>query len=112
MPIYSYKCKNCGEVFDKFTKVGGNGKVMCLHCQSDSQRIFSPVGIIFKGSGFYSTDYKSGSKSSKVADNSSSSDTSSEKTENKEKAENKGKDASGASNKEKTASSKKVNSNK
>ncbi|MCJ7666643.1 MAG: FmdB family transcriptional regulator [Actinobacteria bacterium] len=106
MPIYSYKCKNCGEIFDKHEKSGGNGKVKCVHCQSDTQRIFSPVGIIFKGSGFYSTDYKSGSKSAKVADNSSSSTTSSKKNGDKEQ------DISSASNKEKTASSQKAKSDK
>jgi len=104
MPIYSYKCKSCGEVSDKFVKAGGNGKVKCEYCESDMQRIFSPVGIIFKGSGFYSTDYKSGSKSAKSADNHSPS--SSEKTGNKKQ------EASNASNKEKSPSSEKVKSSK
>ncbi|MEE8325310.1 MAG: FmdB family zinc ribbon protein [Candidatus Humimicrobiaceae bacterium] len=81
MPIYSYKCGNCGEVFDKLVKAGGNGKVKCVECKSDTQRVFSPVGIIFKGSGFYSTDYKKGSKSAGAADNSPS--PSSEKTGDK-----------------------------
>lgn len=61
MPIYSYKCKKCGETFDKLVKSGSNGSVPCVHCRADTRRVFSPVGIIFKGSGFYSTDYKSGS---------------------------------------------------
>ena len=63
MPIYSYRCEKCGETFDKLVKPGGNGSVPCIHCKSETRRVFSPVGIIFKGSGFYSTDYKSGSKS-------------------------------------------------
>ena len=63
MPIYSYRCDKCGETFDKLVKPGGNGCTPCIHCQSDTRRVYSPVGIIFKGSGFYSTDYKSGSKS-------------------------------------------------
>jgi len=104
MPIYAYKCESCGEVFDKLGKVGGNGKVKCMKCNSDTQRVFSPVGIIFKGSGFYSTDYKSESKSAKVADNSSS--TSSEKTENKKQ------DTAKASSKEKSISSGKERSSK
>jgi putative FmdB family regulatory protein len=99
MPIYSYKCGSCGEIFDKLVKAGGNGKVKCVECKSDAQRVFSPVGIIFKGSGFYSTDYKSGSKSAKVADNSSSS--SSEKTEDKKL------DKVKASSREKSTSSEK-----
>jgi putative FmdB family regulatory protein len=64
MPIYSYRCDKCGEIFDKLVKPGGNGCVPCVKCQSDTRRVFSPVGIIFKGSGFYSTDYKPGNKSS------------------------------------------------
>jgi len=104
MPIYSYKCGNCGEVFDKLASAGGNGKVKCVECNSDTQRVFSPVGIIFKGSGFYSTDYKSGSKSSKVADNSSSS--LSEKTENKKQ------DTVKTSSKEKSIASGKERSSK
>ena len=62
MPIYSYRCDKCGETFDKLVKPGGNGCMPCIKCKSDARRVYSPVGIIFKGSGFYSTDYKSGSK--------------------------------------------------
>jgi putative FmdB family regulatory protein len=62
MPIYSYKCESCGEIFDRLVKSGENGKVLCIHCNSVTKRVFSPVGIIFKGSGFYSTDYKTGTK--------------------------------------------------
>ncbi len=65
MPIYSYKCNNCEKIFDKFEKPGSNVKATCPDCSSEALRIFSPVGIVFKGSGFYSTDYNS--KSSKPA---------------------------------------------
>lgn len=65
MPIYSYKCNNCGKIFEKFEKIGGLNKVFCTDCNSEALRIFSPVGIVFKGKGFYSTDY--GSKSSNTA---------------------------------------------
>jgi putative FmdB family regulatory protein len=61
MPVYSYKCEKCGKVFDKFQKFNeGNGssKTKCIYCNSDAIKMFSPVGIIFKGSGFYTTDYK------------------------------------------------------
>jgi len=62
MPIYSYKCNKCGKVFDKFQKVGCDDIVKCIYCNSGASRLFSSVGIIFKGSGFYTTDYKSSSK--------------------------------------------------
>ncbi len=70
MPIYSYKCDNCGKIFEKFEKSGNQNKVFCTDCNSEALRIFSPVGIVFKGKGFYSTDY--GSKSSKIASESTS----------------------------------------
>ncbi|MHB1275261.1 MAG: FmdB family zinc ribbon protein [Candidatus Humimicrobiaceae bacterium] len=65
MPIYSYKCNNCGKIFEKFEKLGSKDKIFCTDCNSEALRIFSPVGIVFKGKGFYSTDY--GTKSSKTA---------------------------------------------
>jgi putative FmdB family regulatory protein len=61
MPIYSYKCENCGRIFDKFQKAGCDDNIKCIYCDSNTNRLFSPVGIIFKGSGFYTTDYKSNS---------------------------------------------------
>ena len=61
MPIYSYRCKNCGKVFEKFRKVGSEGEEHCDSCNSEALRLFLPSGIIFKGSGFYSTDYKASS---------------------------------------------------
>ena len=74
MPIYSYKCRKCGKVFDSFQKAGESGRIKCLYCDSEAQRIYSPVGIILKGSGFYTTDYgsshkKSGSKAGISKDN-------------------------------------------
>ena len=61
MPIYSYRCKNCGKVFEKFRKMGAEGVEHCDSCNSEALRLFLPSGIIFKGSGFYSTDYKTSS---------------------------------------------------
>jgi putative FmdB family regulatory protein len=67
MPIYTYKCKKCGEVFDRFEKMSSNGSGKCDLCNSEAVRVFSPAGIIFKGSGFYTTDYKSGSNKANIA---------------------------------------------
>ncbi|MBL7060391.1 MAG: hypothetical protein ISS13_00990 [Actinobacteria bacterium] len=64
MPIYSYRCGKCGRIFDRVEKFGNNGKRYCDYCNAEAFRVFSPVGIIFKGSGFYSTDYKSSSNKS------------------------------------------------
>lgn len=68
MPIYTYKCTSCGKVFEKFKNMNSNGKEYCEDCSSEALRVFTPTGIIFKGSGFYTTDYKSGSnKASTIA---------------------------------------------
>jgi putative FmdB family regulatory protein len=66
MPIYSYKCSSCGKIFEKFKKSEDHERVFCNACGSKALRIFSPVGIIFKGKGFYSTDY--GPKDSSLSD--------------------------------------------
>jgi len=57
MPVYSYRCSKCGKVFEKLQKVGENSKVYCEDCGGEASRMFLPVGVIFKGSGFYTTDY-------------------------------------------------------
>ena len=58
MPIYEYECPRCSFRFELRRGFSENSPVPCPQCQCDTQRIFSPVPIIFKGSGFYSTDYR------------------------------------------------------
>ncbi|MDY6835461.1 MAG: FmdB family zinc ribbon protein [Chloroflexota bacterium] len=58
MPIYEYQCKTCRMKFELKKAFGENGRVECPRCEGDAQRIFSPVPIVFKGSGFYCTDNK------------------------------------------------------
>ncbi len=59
MPFYDYKCKKCGHVFEALHPVDQTVDA-CEKCGGSVKRLFHPVGIIFKGSGFYATDYKSG----------------------------------------------------
>jgi len=59
MPFYDYKCSDCGHVFEVGHPVDQNADA-CEKCGGSVKRLFHPVGIIFKGSGFYATDYKSG----------------------------------------------------
>ena len=56
MPIYEYECNHCSFRFERKRKFSENTPVSCPQCGNNTQRIFSPVPIIFKGSGFYSTD--------------------------------------------------------
>ena len=60
MPVYTYRCDNCGIQFDQ--KEGFNDPTMtlCPECNEESlHRVYRPVGIVFKGSGFYATDNRS-----------------------------------------------------
>jgi putative FmdB family regulatory protein len=66
MPVYTYRCENCGVQFDKTQKFTDNSLTRCPECGKKSLRkVYQPVGIVFKGSGFYSTDNRSPSGSSR-----------------------------------------------
>ena len=58
MPTYEYKCKECGIVFDRFQHFSEAPLSDCPECSGTVRRVIQPVGIIFKGSGFYVTDNK------------------------------------------------------
>lgn len=58
MPTYGYKCRECNQEFEVFQKMSDDPVTECPTCGGPVKRVFHPVGIIFKGSGFYTTDYK------------------------------------------------------
>jgi putative FmdB family regulatory protein len=58
MPTYGYRCSNCGHEFEIRQKITDQPLKVCPECQGKLAKILYPVGISFKGSGFYSTDYK------------------------------------------------------
>ncbi len=59
MPTYSYECGSCAHVFDVFHGMSVDPKIKCEKCSRKCHRLFGTgAGIIFKGSGFYETDYK------------------------------------------------------
>jgi putative FmdB family regulatory protein len=60
MPIYTYRCTECGVEFDQHQNFSDPPLVKCPECGKKSLRkVFSPAGIIFKGSGWYATDHRS-----------------------------------------------------
>ena len=60
MPIYSYRCDHCGLQFDKRQKFSDEPLKVCPECGEEKLRkLYLPVGIVFKGSGFYATDHRS-----------------------------------------------------
>ncbi len=56
MPIYEYRCEN-GHLFEVMQKITDDPVTACETCESPVQRVFHPVAVHFKGSGFYNTDY-------------------------------------------------------
>jgi putative FmdB family regulatory protein len=63
MPIYEYRCTN-GHRFEVLQKIADEPLTECEECGAPATRVLHPVAIHFKGSGFYSTDYGRGKKSS------------------------------------------------
>lgn len=60
MPIYTYRCENCGVQFDRRQKFSDDPLTTCPECETETlHKVYQPVGILFKGSGFYSTDNRS-----------------------------------------------------
>jgi len=60
MPIYTYRCENCGVQFEKMQKFTDPALTRCPECNKKTLRkVYTPVGIVFKGSGFYATDHRS-----------------------------------------------------
>jgi putative FmdB family regulatory protein len=60
MPIYTYRCQNCGIQFDRRQAFDDKPLTRCPECSKEALRkVYLPVGIVFKGSGFYATDHRS-----------------------------------------------------
>ena len=67
MPVYTYQCENCGVRFERSQRFTDQPLVRCPECSKNTLRkVFTPVGIVFKGSGFYATDHRSPSGSSRT----------------------------------------------
>lgn len=59
MPTYQYRCTNCGHEIEAVQKFSDPALTTCDQCQGQLRKVFSPVGVVFKGSGFYATDSRS-----------------------------------------------------
>ncbi|MEU3828274.1 FmdB family transcriptional regulator [Streptomyces sp. SID486] len=81
MPTYQYQCTECGEGLEAVQKFTDDALTECPNCEGRLKKVFSAVGIVFKGSGFYRNDSRGSSSSStpasKPAGSSSDSKTSS-----------------------------------
>ncbi|MFF3783562.1 FmdB family zinc ribbon protein [Streptomyces sp. NPDC001933] len=84
MPTYQYQCTECGEGLEAVQKFTDDALTVCPSCDGRLKKVFSAVGIVFKGSGFYRNDSRGSSSSStpssssaKASGSASSSDSSS-----------------------------------
>ena len=63
MPTYEYRCTQCGEHLEVVQSFSDAPLTDCPNCEGRLRKVFSPVGIVFKGSGFYKTDSRGGGSS-------------------------------------------------
>ncbi|WP_097265268.1 FmdB family zinc ribbon protein [Streptomyces sp. TLI_55] len=73
MPTYQYQCTECGEGLEAVQKFTDDALTECPNCGGRLKKVFSAVGIVFKGSGFYRNDSRGSSSSSSPASSSKSS---------------------------------------
>ncbi|PIM66780.1 FmdB family transcriptional regulator [Streptomyces sp. JV178] len=73
MPTYQYQCTECGEGLEAVQKFTDDALTECPSCNGRLKKVFSAVGIVFKGSGFYRNDSRGSSSSSSPASSKSSS---------------------------------------
>jgi putative FmdB family regulatory protein len=72
VPTYQYQCTECGEGLEAVQKFTDDALTVCPNCEGRLKKVFSAVGIVFKGSGFYRNDSRGSSSSSTPATSSSS----------------------------------------
>jgi len=63
VPTYGYRCPQCSTDFDVWQRMSDPPGAACPTCGGRAQRLFFPAGIVFKGSGFYATDHRTGKSS-------------------------------------------------
>ncbi|MEU1316935.1 MULTISPECIES: FmdB family zinc ribbon protein [Streptomyces] len=98
MPTYQYQCTECGEGLEAVQKFTDDALTECPNCQGRLKKVFSAVGIVFKGSGFYRNDSRGSSSSSSPAKSSSTSSSGSSSSDS-------GSSSSGSSSSSSTSSS-------
>jgi putative FmdB family regulatory protein len=96
MPIYTYRCESCGVQFERQQSYNDEPLTRCPECNKKSLRkVYAPVGVVFKGSGWYATDHKSPSGASRTS-----------KSENKGSGSSNSSESSGTSSSSGTSGSK------
>ena len=112
MPTYQYACTACGERLEAVQKFTDDPLTVCPACEGKLRKLFSPVGIVFKGSGFYRNDSRSSANGSKDKQKNGSSADSSSTTEKSSGADKKASPSSSESSSSETKPAKKADSGK
>ena len=73
MPVYAYACKDCGHAFDIRQSFSEDALTVCPECDGGLRKKFNTVGVVFKGSGFYRNDSRSGGADAGASTSSTSS---------------------------------------
>ena len=107
MPTYGYKCDNCGNVFDVRQRFQDEPRYECPKCQHIARRTFHAPPVIYKGSGFYTTDYARKDKSSTKAGASSNNSSSESSSSSDSSSSSKSSDSSSTTTKADSGSSSK-----
>jgi putative FmdB family regulatory protein len=89
VPTYQYQCTECGEGLEAVQKFTDDALTECPNCGGRLKKVFSAVGIVFKGSGFYRNDSRGSSSSSSPASKPSTSSTSSSSTSSSSSSDSK-----------------------
>ncbi len=97
MPIYEYECVDCSKKFEVRRGFHDEEDAFCPHCAGEGRRMFSPVAVIYKGSGFYTTDYGRGNSAPSKRSNGSEVESKPVEAKEAKKEEAKKEPASGAS---------------
>jgi putative FmdB family regulatory protein len=107
MPIYGYRCTECGHELEVLQSMSAEPLKVCPECGGALRKLLYPVGVQFKGSGFYTTDYRNGSGGkSKSESGSTSSSDSSGSSGSSSSSESNGSSSSSSEKKSETAPSK------
>lgn len=90
MPLYEYRCDDCGVRFERRQKFSDEPITVCPECSGSVHRVIGPTGIIFKGSGFYVTDNrKRGGRTSTSSTNNKNETSGDDKLKGEAKSESK-----------------------
>ncbi|MFI9767120.1 FmdB family zinc ribbon protein [Streptomyces sp. NPDC052415] len=96
MPTYQYQCTECGEGLEAVQKFTDDALTECPNCSGRLKKVFSAVGIVFKGSGFYRNDSRGSSSSTSPASKSSASTSSTSSDSKSSESTSSGSNSSGS----------------